>query len=43
MRKYLSQQAHVNYADDQIFFANKDFEIKDLPALGIVHNPEKCA
>jgi hypothetical protein len=39
---YLSQQVHVNYADDQVFFGNEPFVIKDNPEIGIIHAPEKC-
>lgn len=41
IRPYLSQQRCVNYADDQIFFGDKYFEIKDDPANGIIHNQDK--
>ena len=42
LKDYLSQQEVVNYADDQVFFGNEAFEIKDFPDQGIVHNEEKC-
>jgi len=41
IRPYLSQQKCVNYADDQIFYGDKYFSIKDDPANGIIHNQEK--
>jgi len=41
IREYLSQQRHVNYADDQIFYGDETFTIKDMPEKGIVHNMEK--
>jgi hypothetical protein len=41
IRDYLSQAPCVNYADDQIFYGNKAFTIKDIPEQGIVHNKEK--
>lgn len=41
IRPYLSQQKCVNYADDQIFYGDNYFEIKDDPANGIVHNLDK--
>lgn len=41
IRPYLSQQKCVNYADDQIFYGNEYFEIKDDPSNGIIHNKEK--
>jgi hypothetical protein len=39
---YLKQQKHVNYADDQIFYGEEEFEIKDNPKYGIIHNESKC-
>lgn len=39
---YLNQQNHVNYADDQIFYGEEEFEIKDNPTKGIIHNESKC-
>jgi len=41
IREYLSQQKHVNYADDQIFYGDETFTIKDFPEKGIIHNNEK--
>lgn len=41
LKDYLNQEISVNYADDQIFFANKFFEIKDQPEFGVVQNNEK--
>lgn len=41
--KYLSQQDSTNYADDQVFFGNKDFLVKDYPEYGIIHSEEKCS
>jgi len=43
IKEYLSQQDSTNYADDQVFFGNKDFVIKDNPEYGIIHSPEKCS
>jgi len=42
LKEYLSQQDSVNYADDQIFFGNKKFTVKDNPEIGVVHSVEKC-
>lgn len=42
IKEYLSQQNSTNYADDQIFFGNSDFEVKDNPEYGIIHSEEKC-
>lgn len=41
LRKYLQQQSNVNYADDQVFYGNKPFNIVDFPEDGIIHNQEK--
>jgi hypothetical protein len=41
-RHYLQQRVHVNYADDQVFFGNEPFEIKDNKEIGIIHAEEKC-
>jgi len=41
-RHYLQQRIHVNYADDQVFFGNEPFEIKDNKEIGIIHAEEKC-
>jgi len=41
IRGYLSQQTCVNYADDQIFYGDKIFHIKDEPENGIIHNQDK--
>lgn len=41
IREYLEQQSHVNYADDQIFYGDKTFTIRDFPAMGILHNNDK--
>lgn len=41
IRQYLSQQKHVNYADDQIFYGDETFSIRDFPEKGIIHNMEK--
>lgn len=43
IKEYLSQQDSTNYADDQVFFGNKDFLVKDNPEHGIIHSPEKCS
>lgn len=45
MPQYLTQNKNVNfvnYADDQIFASDEEFEIKDFPKKGIEHAPEKC-
>lgn len=42
IKEYLSQQNSTNYADDQIFFGNSDFEVRDNPEYGIIHSEEKC-
>jgi uncharacterized protein YbcI len=41
IRDYLKQQKNVNYADDQIFYGNETFQIRDFPEMGVVHNMEK--
>jgi len=41
IREYLSQQKHVNYADDQIFYGDETFTIRDFREKGIIHNEEK--
>lgn len=42
LKRYLSQAVSSNYADDQNFFSNNDFVIRDFPEHGIVQSPEKC-
>jgi len=42
IKEYLSQENSTNYADDQVFFGNKDFLVKDNPEYGIIHSEEKC-
>lgn len=42
LQDYLKQTPSVNYADDQIFYSDKKFVIKDNPEVGIIHAPEKC-
>lgn len=44
VKDYLTQQNSVNYADDQVFFGNKEFVVNDNPEIGLVHAPdnEKC-
>lgn len=42
LQDYLEQIPCVNYADDQIFYSDKDFTIKDNPEMGVIHAPEKC-
>jgi hypothetical protein len=32
----------VGYADDFIFFSWEEFEVHDIPSLGVVHAKEKC-
>jgi len=41
LKDFLSQQPSVSYADDPIFYSDKDFTIKDYPMDGIVINEEK--
>ncbi|MDW0292372.1 MAG: hypothetical protein QN778_10735 [Nitrososphaeraceae archaeon] len=43
IKEYLSQQDSTNYADDQVFFGNTDFLVKDFPEYGIIHSEEKCS
>lgn len=43
IKDYLSQQDSTNYADDQVFFGNKVFLVKDNPEHGIIHSEEKCS
>lgn len=38
---FLSQQSSISYADDPVFYGEKDFEIKDDPENGIILNEEK--
>lgn len=44
VKDYLSQQNSINYADDQVFFGNEEFAVKDNPEIGLVHAPDanKC-
>jgi len=44
VKDYLSQQNSINYADDQVFFGNKEFSVRDNPEIGLVHSPDasKC-
>lgn len=41
LKNFLSQQRSVSYADDPVFFGDKDFHIRDSPDEGIVIHPEK--
>jgi hypothetical protein len=41
LKKFLSQQPSISYADDPIFYNNEDFDIKDEPENGIRINEEK--
>jgi hypothetical protein len=46
LRKFMEQNKNVKciaYADDMIFFSNKEFHVHSLPADGIVLSKEKCA
>lgn len=38
---FLTQQDSISYADDPIFYGDKEFKIKDFPYEGIVINEEK--
>jgi hypothetical protein len=40
IKDYLSQRDSVNYADDQVFFENVEFAVKDNPEIGLVHSPD---
>lgn len=44
VKDYLSQQNSVNYADDQVFFGNQEFTVRDNPEIGLVHSRDtsKC-
>lgn len=49
LKPYLEQKDNphppekvINYADDQIFFGNKKFEVKEDVPNGIYHKKEKC-
>jgi len=42
IKEYLTQQNSTNYADDQVFFGQSDFRVKDNPEYGIIHSEEKC-
>jgi len=41
LKNYLTQEDSVNYADDQAFFSETSFKIKDDPSNGIIHSMEK--
>jgi len=41
LKKFLSQQRSVSYADDPVFFGDQEFTIRDFPSEGIVLHPEK--
>lgn len=43
LNEFLSQQPSVSYADDPIFYGDKDFKIKDNPGIGLEMHPEKSA
>lgn len=40
--EYLSQEKHVNYADDQLFYSNKSFKTEDKPNSGAIEATSKC-
>jgi hypothetical protein len=42
LKDYLGQKDVVNYADDQIFFGNEEFDIQEMKEKGIIHSKEKC-
>jgi len=41
LKDFLSQQKSVAYADDQVFFGDKEFTIKDRPDWGIIKKESK--
>jgi len=41
LKKFLTQQQSVSYADDPIFFGEEEFKIYDYPDEGIKIHPEK--
>jgi len=41
LKKFLSQQRSVSYADDPVFFGDEEFSIRDFPEEGIKIHPEK--
>jgi len=41
LKKFLTQQRSVSYADDPVFFGDQEFKIYDYPAEGITIHPEK--
>jgi len=43
LNDFLTQQPSVSYADDPIFYGNKDFKIKENSAIGIEMHPDKSA
>lgn len=42
LKEYLKAADHVNYADDQLFFGEKVFKVRETPKDGIKHASEKC-
>jgi len=41
LKNFLTQVSSVSYADDPIFYGDKDFTITDEPDNGIVLNQDK--
>lgn len=41
LNKFLTQQDSISYADDPVFFSDKEFTITDIPGDGIELNKEK--
>lgn len=41
LKKFLSQQESISYADDGLFMSNEDFSVKEMPLSGIHINWEK--
>jgi len=41
LKKFLTQQDSISYADDGIFMSNEEFEVKEMPLSGIEINFEK--
>jgi len=43
MKEFLLQQTSVSYADDPVFFSDKEFEIRGNPEQGIIEAKEKAS
>ena len=41
LKEFLQQQESLSYADDAVFFGDKEFTVKDDPNKGIILNLEK--